>query len=74
MRQRSSYPKPFKVQVVQECLQQGATVSSVAIRHGINANVIRKWRKRSINPVLADGFFQEAEAEAGEQFHGSSAS
>jgi len=29
---------------------------------------------RSINPVLADGFFQEAEAEAGEQFHGSSAS
>ncbi|MFL4221188.1 transposase [Pseudomonas aeruginosa] len=29
--------------VVQECLQPGATVSSVAIRHGINANVIRKW-------------------------------
>ena len=43
MRQRSSYPIPFKAQVVQECLQPGATVSSVAIRHGINANVIRKW-------------------------------
>lgn len=43
MHQRSSYPKPFKAQVVQECLQPGATVSSVAIRHGINANVIRKW-------------------------------
>ena len=43
MRQRSSYPKPFKAQVVQEGLQPGATVSSVAIRHGINANVIRKW-------------------------------
>ena len=43
MRQRSSYPKPVKAQVVQECLQPGATVSSVAIRHGINANVIRKW-------------------------------
>ena len=43
MRQRSSCPKPFKAQVVQECLQPGATVSSVAIRHGINANVIRKW-------------------------------
>ncbi len=28
---------------MQECLQPGATVSSVAIRHGINANVIRKW-------------------------------
>jgi len=43
MRQRSSYPKPFKAQVVQECLQPGATISSVAIHHGINANVIRKW-------------------------------
>ncbi|PKM24460.1 MAG: hypothetical protein CVV09_16200 [Gammaproteobacteria bacterium HGW-Gammaproteobacteria-13] len=43
MRQRSSYPKPFKAQVVQECLQPGATVSSVATRHGINVNVIRKW-------------------------------
>ncbi|WP_244986607.1 IS66-like element accessory protein TnpA [Pseudomonas syringae] len=43
MRQRSSYPKSFKAQVVQECLQPGATISSVAIHHGINANVIRKW-------------------------------
>ncbi|WP_223481246.1 MULTISPECIES: IS66-like element accessory protein TnpA [unclassified Pseudomonas] len=43
MRQRSSYPKPFKAQVVQEYLQPGATLSSVAIAHGINANVIRKW-------------------------------
>ncbi|WP_432214421.1 transposase [Pseudomonas mosselii] len=42
MRQRSSYPKPFKTQVVQECLQLGASISSVAINHGINANVIRK--------------------------------
>ena len=32
------------------------------------------YGNRSINPVLADGFFQEAEAEAGELFHGSSAS
>jgi transposase len=43
MRQRSSYPKLFKAQVVQECLQPGAPISSVAIHHGINANVIRKW-------------------------------
>ncbi|MBJ2219248.1 MULTISPECIES: IS66-like element accessory protein TnpA [Pseudomonas] len=43
MRQRSSYPKSFKAQVVQECLQPGVSISSVAISHGINANVIRKW-------------------------------
>jgi len=42
MRQRNSYPKPFKAQVVRKCLQPGASVSSVAISHGMNANVIRK--------------------------------
>lgn len=43
MRQRTSDPKPFKTQVVQECLQPGASVASVALSHGINANVVRKW-------------------------------
>ncbi|CAN7256093.1 transposase [Pseudomonas sp. LjRoot71] len=58
MHQRSSYPKPFKAQVVQECLQPGATVSSVAIRHGINANVIRKWLPlyRDQLPAALPGF------------------
>ena len=57
MRQRSSYPKLFKAQVVQECLQPGASVSSVAISHGINANVIRKWlplyRDKPVAPLPA---------------------
>ena len=43
MRQRNSYSKQFKAQVAQECLQPRAKISSVAIHHGINANVIRKW-------------------------------
>ncbi|QCY14146.1 hypothetical protein ELQ88_27065 [Pseudomonas sp. MPC6] len=42
MRPRNSYPKSFRSKVVQECLQPGATLSSVAMSHGINANVIRK--------------------------------
>nr|WP_236165688.1 transposase [Pseudomonas fulva] len=57
MRQRSSYLKPFKAQVVQECLQPGASVSSVAINHGINPNVIRKWlpiyRSKVVAPLQA---------------------
>jgi len=43
MRQRTSYPKPFKAQIVQECLQPGVSLASVAQRHGINANLVRKW-------------------------------
>jgi len=33
--------------VVQECLQPSAAISGVAISHGINANVIRKWMPRT---------------------------
>ncbi|WP_240997571.1 IS66-like element accessory protein TnpA [Pseudomonas viridiflava] len=43
MRQRTSYPKPLKAQVVQECLEPGVSLASVALRHGINANLVRKW-------------------------------
>ncbi|MBF4211192.1 transposase [Pseudomonas donghuensis] len=57
MRQRTSYPKLFKNQVVQECLQPGASVASVAMSHGINANVVRKWlplyRDRQLTDVPA---------------------
>lgn len=43
MRQRISYPELFKAQVVQECLQPGVSMASAALRHGINANLVRKW-------------------------------
>ncbi|KDD66155.1 transposase-like protein [Pseudomonas sp. BT76 TE3572] len=43
MRQRKSYPKSFKTQVVQGCEQPGVSVAAIAMRHGINANVVRWW-------------------------------
>ncbi|KDD66108.1 transposase [Pseudomonas sp. BT76 TE3572] len=43
MRQRKSYPKSFKTQVVQECEQHGVSVAAIAMSHGINANVVRRW-------------------------------
>ena len=43
MRQRTSYPNPFKAQVVQECLNPDVSIASVALRHGINTNLVRKW-------------------------------
>ena len=42
MRQRTSYPKLLKAQVVQECLNPDVSIASVALRHGINANLVRK--------------------------------
>ncbi len=43
MRQRTTYPKLFKSQIVQECMQPDVSIASVALRHGINANLVRKW-------------------------------
>ena len=33
----------FKAQVLGECKQPGASVAAVAIAHGVNPNVVRKW-------------------------------
>ena len=40
---RRTYPLQFKREVVAQCLVPGASVSAIALSHGINANVIRKW-------------------------------
>lgn len=40
---RRSYTDEQRLNVVTECLKRGASVSGVSLRHGINANVVRKW-------------------------------
>ncbi|MGV8889018.1 MAG: transposase [Pseudomonas sp.] len=56
MRQRTSYPKPFKAQIVQECLQPGVSMASVALRHAINAKAavwgVSGCHKRPLLAVL----------------------
>jgi len=54
MRPRHTYSKSLKAQVVQECLQPGVSVSSVALRHGINANVVRRWLPPKRNNAVAN--------------------
>lgn len=54
MRQRHTYSKPLKAQVVPECQQPGVSVSSVALRYGINANVIRRWLPSKRNNAVAN--------------------
>lgn len=43
MRQRKSYPKSFKSQVVKECQQPSVSVAATTMSHGINANAVRRW-------------------------------
>jgi len=51
VRTRRTYSKQFKAEVAQQCLMPGASVSAIALSHGINANVIRKWLPPGPVPV-----------------------
>jgi transposase-like protein len=40
---RRHFPVEQKLAIVAECSVVGATLSSVALKHGLNANMVRKW-------------------------------
>ena len=40
---RRVHSAQFKGQVLAECRQPGASVSAVALAHGLDANVVHKW-------------------------------
>jgi transposase len=41
--QRRVHGAEFKAQVLAECRQPGASVAAVALSHGLNVNLVRKW-------------------------------
>lgn len=59
------YAFAHKRSVVEQCLRPGASVAGVALAHGINANLVRKWIDKykaegrpvsaSLLPVTIDG-------------------
>lgn len=42
---RRRHSRAFKEQVLAECLHSGESIAGVALRNGINANLIHKWRR-----------------------------
>lgn len=42
---RRRYSEELKAQVLAECDEPGASVAKVAMSHGINANVVHRWRQ-----------------------------
>ena len=43
---RRTYTPEFKQGVVRKCREPGVSVSSIALAHGLNANVVRKWMRQ----------------------------
>jgi transposase len=44
-KRRRRYSAQLKAQVMGECEAPGASVAQVAMAHGINANVVHRWRQ-----------------------------
>lgn len=42
---RRRYGARLKQQILAECAEPSASVASIALSHGINANVVHKWRR-----------------------------
>ena len=42
---RRQYSATTKAQVMAQCDERGASVAKVAMAHGINANVVHRWRQ-----------------------------
>lgn len=50
---RRRHSAEVKAQVLAECAEPGASVAQVAMAHGINANVVHKWRRNASGKLLA---------------------
>ncbi len=42
---RRKHDAELKAQVIAECAAPGASVASVALAHGLNANLVHRWRR-----------------------------
>jgi transposase len=48
---RRRHSAALKAQVLAECDQPGASVASVALKHGLNANLVHRWRRLARGPA-----------------------
>ena len=45
---RRRHSAALKAQVLAECEHPGASIAAVAMAHGVNANLVHKWRARAL--------------------------
>ena len=50
---RRFYSPEFKLQTIGECGQAGASIAAVALKHGMNANIVHRWLREHSQGTLA---------------------
>ena len=49
---RRFYSAELKLQIVAECGQPGASIAALALKHGINANIVHRWLREHAQGAL----------------------
>ena len=50
---RRRHAAELKARVLAACDEPGASVAAIARAHDLNANLVHKWRKHSVNPSVS---------------------
>jgi transposase len=53
---RRRHSAALKAQVLAECSKPEASIARIAMAHGLNANLVHKWRRLASPPVSAPSF------------------
>jgi transposase len=61
---RRSHSDEFRAAVLAECRQSGKSIAGVALKHGLNANMVRVWLRKSEAPSVCHSFIEPASSAA----------
>ncbi|MEZ5657792.1 MAG: transposase [Burkholderiaceae bacterium] len=51
---RRRHSAEFKARVVAECLRPGVSLAAIALRNGLNANLLRRWVNKAEGSIGSD--------------------
>ena len=55
---RRNYSAQFRALVLEQCAPPGTSVAKVALSHGMNANVVHRWRREARDSAASVGVTQ----------------
>jgi transposase len=51
---RRRHSQELKAQVLAQCREPGASIAAIALAHGVNANLVHKWRRHAARLAAPD--------------------
>ncbi len=61
---RRRHSDEFRAAVLAECRQSGKSIAGVALKHGLNANMVRVWLRKSEPPPVCNSLVEPVSSAA----------